>query len=57
MLVIRYYPDDSLTPLQGPSLGSLVPVYGDLEKLIASARKRREPVKKQYAGNPRLLDY
>jgi hypothetical protein len=57
MLVIRFHNDNSVTPLQGANLGTLVPVYGDLQKLIALARKRREPVKKQYAGNPRLLDY
>jgi hypothetical protein len=57
MLIIRHYPDNSVSALQGDNLGSLVPVYGDLQKLILCARKRREPVKKQYAGNPRLLDY
>ena len=35
---------------QGETYGSAVPIVGDLQKLIASARRRREPVYQRLNG-------
>jgi hypothetical protein len=44
MLIINRYPDNGFVVLQGDSLGTAVPVYGDIQSLIRAARARREPV-------------
>ena len=35
---------------QGASFGSAIPVFGDLQKLISAARRRREPVYERVNG-------